>query len=65
MGNEQSQLSGLEVEEKAVEVTDFWSHHSASVNAGNVSNLSVFVGEPLVGGSLWLSNTPLEKAGKV
>lgn len=65
MGNEQSQIPGLEVEQKAVEVTDFWTHHTATVNSGNVTNLSVFIGEPLVGGSLWISQTPLEKASKV
>lgn len=65
MGNENSHLSGLQLEEKAVEVTDFWIHHSASVNSGNITNLSVFVGEPLVGGSLWVNQTPLEKASKV
>lgn len=65
MGSEQSQISGLELEEKAVEVTDFWTHHSAAVNSGNFTNLSVFIGEPLVGGSLWMSQTPLEKASKV
>lgn len=65
MGNEQSQISGLELEEKVVEVTDFWIHHTATVNSGNVSNLSVFIGEPLIGGSLWITQTPLEKASKV
>lgn len=63
MGNEQSNLSGLELDEKAVEVTDFWTHHSATINLGN--SVSVFIGEPLVSGSLWLSQTPLEKATKV
>lgn len=65
MGNEQSQISGLEVEEKAVEVTDFWTHHSAIVNSGNLTNLSIFIGEPLIGGSLWITQTPLEKSSKV
>lgn len=67
MGNEHSQMSGLNVEEKAIEVTDFWSHHSATLNTGNsnVSTVSVFIGEPLVGGSLWMTQTPLEKASKV
>lgn len=65
MGNDQSQLSGLELENKAVEVTDFWTHHSATVNLGNITNLSVFIGEPLLSGSLWVSQTPLEKSSKV
>ncbi|XP_017771213.1 PREDICTED: protein-associating with the carboxyl-terminal domain of ezrin [Nicrophorus vespilloides] len=62
MGNDQSRMAGMQVEEKAVEVTDFWSHHRATFNTD--STVSVFIGEPLIGGSLWISNTPLEKASK-
>lgn len=67
MGNEQSQteISDLEIDEKAVEVTDFWIHYSAKVASGNIRNLSVFIGEPLFGGSLWINQTPLEKNSKV
>lgn len=65
MGNETSQLSGLEIDEKAVEVTDFWTHHSAVMHNENVTPLSVFIGEPLVSGALWINQTPLEKATKV
>lgn len=65
MGNETSQLAGLEIDEKAVEVTDFWTHHSAVMHGENVTPLSVFIGEPLVGGALWINQTPLEKATKV
>ncbi|KAF5284068.1 hypothetical protein FQA39_LY17117 [Lamprigera yunnana] len=62
MGNEQSNVIGLELDEKAVEVTDFWIHHSATMSSGNCG--SVFVGEPLVDGSLWWSQTPLERSAK-
>ncbi|KAG5896264.1 hypothetical protein JTB14_033561 [Gonioctena quinquepunctata] len=65
MGNEQSQSSGIEVDEKAVEVSDFWSQHSASIlGSDSCTNLSVFVGELFVSGSLWSTQTPLEKCAK-
>lgn len=63
MGHDQSNLSGLELDERVVEVAEFWSQHTATINGGNL--VSVLVGEPLVGGSLWISKTPLEKAAKV
>lgn len=65
MGNEQSYMTGLQIDQKAVEATDFFTHYSASLNSVHPSNLSVFIGERLVGGSLWLSQTPLEKISKV
>ncbi|CAG9824056.1 unnamed protein product, partial [Phaedon cochleariae] len=65
MGNEQSQLPGIDIDEKAIEVSDFWSQHSASIiAAGNLTNLSIFIGEIFVNGSLWTSQTPLEKCTK-
>lgn len=63
MGNYQSSLLGLELEEKAIEVRDFWTHYWATISSGNT--VSVFVGEPLVSGSLWITHTPLEKSTKV
>lgn len=65
MGNDQSYMSGLELDQKAKEVTDYFAHYSASLNSVHQKHLSVFVGERLVGGSLWVSQTPLEKASKV
>ncbi|KAB0802491.1 hypothetical protein PPYR_04677 [Photinus pyralis] len=62
MGNETSQFSNLEFEEKAVQVTDFWIHRSATSSCG--STVSVFVGESLINGSLWSAQTPLEKSTK-
>ncbi|XP_071443756.1 protein-associating with the carboxyl-terminal domain of ezrin [Hetaerina americana] len=44
MGNEGSQPIGLEIEEKAVEATDAWTLHYASINGGT-PRLSVFVGQ--------------------
>ncbi|XP_018570433.1 protein-associating with the carboxyl-terminal domain of ezrin [Anoplophora glabripennis] len=66
MGNDQSQLPGIEIEEKAVEVSDFWTQHSACIlNSEIVTNLSVFIGELFIDGSLWAVQTPLEKNSKI
>ncbi|KAJ8962134.1 hypothetical protein NQ318_018091 [Aromia moschata] len=65
MGNEQSQLPGIEIEEKAQEVSDFWSQHSANILiSDNVTNLSVFIGEQFLNEPPWTSQTPLEKNSK-
>lgn len=66
MGNEKSALRGLEIEDKAVEVTDYWMHYDASINDSNLQKLSVFISEP----SLHFTATfrrpsPLERAAKV
>ncbi|KAG8230921.1 hypothetical protein J437_LFUL002953 [Ladona fulva] len=50
MGNEGSQPAGLEIEEKAVEATDAWTLHYASISCGN-PRLSVFVGQSQEGRS--------------
>ncbi|KAL6255924.1 hypothetical protein P5V15_013164 [Pogonomyrmex californicus] len=65
MGNEKSALRGLEIEDKAVEVTDYWMHYDASVHDSNLQRLSVFISEP----SLHFAATfgrpsPLERAAK-
>lgn len=65
MGNDQSQMAGLEINEKAIEVTDFYAHYTATLDSNNITTTSVFVGEPIVGNSLWLIQTPLEKLCKV
>lgn len=65
MGNESSarpsQLSGLEVDGKAIEVTDGWMLHTATVTSGNVPTLSVFISGLLHG----VDTVSLEKAAKV
>lgn len=63
MGNDQSNLPGLEFDSKAVEISNFWALHSATINS--ITIISLFIGEPLVGGPLWVKQTPLEKATKV
>lgn len=66
MGNEKSALRGLEIEDKAVEVTDYWMHYDASVHNASLQKLSIFISEP----SLHFTATfgrpsPLERAAKV
>lgn len=66
MGNEHSQMNGLELEEKAIEITDYWTLYSALLNTSSgETRLSIFKGEPVVQGQLWANKTPLEKAAKV
>ena len=66
MGNEKSALSGLEIDDKAVEITDFWTHHSASIRGDNPQSLSVFISEPsLHSDASFGKPSPLEKAAKV
>lgn len=67
MGNDSSQLSGLEIEDKPVEITDFWSHYQATISDScryfslkGDGSVSVFKGEAAVG-PLWAISTPLEK----
>ncbi|XP_023952657.2 protein-associating with the carboxyl-terminal domain of ezrin [Bicyclus anynana] len=67
MGNENSQLNSLEIEEKATELTDFWAHHQATISDScryfslkSDGSVSVFKGETILG-PLWTASTPLEK----
>jgi len=66
MGNEKSALRGLEIEDKAIEVTDYWMHYDAYVHDSSLQRLSIFISEP----SLHFAATfgrpsPLERAAKV
>lgn len=67
MGNENSQLSGLEIEDKAVEITEFWQQYQATIKDScryfslkGDGSVSVFKGEAAAG-PLWAVSTPLEK----
>ncbi|CAG9783187.1 unnamed protein product [Diatraea saccharalis] len=67
MGNESSHLSGLEIEEQAVEVTEFWTQYQATIKDScryfslkSDGSVSVFKGEVALG-PLWAIATPLEK----
>jgi hypothetical protein len=62
MGNEGSHLSGLEIDEKVIEVTDGWTLYSGTVCAGSNPKVSVFMSEVLGSGG---NNVILEKTAKV
>ncbi|XP_076183128.1 protein-associating with the carboxyl-terminal domain of ezrin isoform X2 [Ptiloglossa arizonensis] len=65
MGNEISALNGLEIDEKSVEVTDFWVHYTAHVNGYGAQRVSLFISEPSLHYSANFGNpSPLEKAAK-
>ncbi|XP_060812665.1 protein-associating with the carboxyl-terminal domain of ezrin isoform X4 [Bombus pascuorum] len=65
MGNEKSALNGLKIDEKPVEITDFWTHYMACVNGYNAQRISVFVSEPSLHYNANFGNpSPLEKAAK-
>lgn len=71
MGHDHSQLSGLEIEEKPVETTDFWRHYQAKINDScryfslkSDGSVSVFKGVAAAG-PLWSVCTPLEKFSNV
>uniref|UniRef100_A0A182IMA6 Protein kinase domain-containing protein n=1 Tax=Anopheles atroparvus TaxID=41427 RepID=A0A182IMA6_ANOAO len=66
MGNEQSQLKGVEISKKAIQVTDYWSLYNGELpNAnGAPSSISIFQGETLVNGQFWTNQNPLERAIK-
>lgn len=68
MGNEKSSLSGIEIEEEAIEVSNFWSQHSATIFESNaVNELTVFIENSTVftRDNLWSSQTPLERFTRV
>jgi hypothetical protein len=62
MGNEGSHLSGLEIDERVIEVTDCWTLHSGSVCAESNPKVSVFISEVLGSGG---NTVILERAAKV
>ncbi|KAG7197755.1 hypothetical protein KM043_001579 [Ampulex compressa] len=65
MGNEKSALSGLEVDEKPVEITDFWIHKTANISGTSPQRASIFVSEPSLHCSASFGRpSPLEKAAK-
>lgn len=65
MGNEQSQIPGIEIDRKIIEVSDFWTQHSASISgADNVSRLTIFIGDLFINEPVWSPITPLERFSK-
>lgn len=66
MGNEKSALNGIEIDEKAIEVTDFWTQYSANVQNYNSQKVSVFNSEPSLHYTASFGRpTPLERIAKV
>ncbi|XP_059611314.1 protein-associating with the carboxyl-terminal domain of ezrin [Phlebotomus argentipes] len=66
MGSEQSLLKGLEIEEKATEVSDFWSVFAGELKTDTrTSLLTIFQGESVIStNQFWDKKNPLEKAIK-
>ncbi|XP_050312522.1 protein-associating with the carboxyl-terminal domain of ezrin [Anthonomus grandis grandis] len=69
MGNEQSQMSDVEVDDTVTVVSDFWSQHGATINgseSGSSVRVTLFAGELLVEEPFWRDQqlTPLEKFSK-
>ncbi|GBP67361.1 Protein-associating with the carboxyl-terminal domain of ezrin [Eumeta japonica] len=67
MGNVESQLRGLEIDEKPIEITDFWIQYRATINDSCRyfglkcdGSVSLFKGETVLG-PLWSVSSPLEK----
>lgn len=66
MGNDQSHLKGLEIEKKAIDVTDFWQIYSGELKNENslTTSITIFQGEQVVTGQLWADKDPLQRATK-
>lgn len=66
MGNDQSHLKGLEIEKKAIDVTDFWQIYSGELKNENslTTSITIFQGEEVVTGQLWADKDPLQRATK-
>ncbi|KAL7739257.1 hypothetical protein ACLKA6_008728 [Drosophila palustris] len=70
MGNEGSKLKGIIIDKNAVEVNDFWALYNAespttcNEEGGGGQLLSIFKGEVLVKGQLWVTQGPMERAIK-
>ncbi|XP_060666479.1 protein-associating with the carboxyl-terminal domain of ezrin [Drosophila nasuta] len=71
MGNEGSKLKALVIDKNAVEVNDFWALYNAesptlcnNEEGGGGQLLSIFKGEILVKGQLWVVQGPMERAIK-
>lgn len=65
MGNEKSILRGLEIGDKAIEVTDYWMHYDANVEDSGLQRLSIFISEPSLHFTAAFGRpSPLERAAK-
>ncbi|CAD6996772.1 unnamed protein product [Ceratitis capitata] len=68
MGNDSSRLKGLVIDKNSVEANDFWTLYNAesptTSNEDGRQLLSIFQGEAVVNGQLWVIQGPLERAIK-
>lgn len=66
MGNEQSQIKGLQIDKRPLEVTDFWSIYSGEVpNENSLATLiTIFQSNEIITGQLWINKTPLQRAAR-
>ncbi|XP_050319657.1 protein-associating with the carboxyl-terminal domain of ezrin [Bactrocera neohumeralis] len=68
MGNDTSRLKGLVIDKSSVEANDFWTLYNAesptTSNEDGRQLLSIFQGEAVVNGQLWVIQVPLERAIK-
>lgn len=68
MGNDTSRLKGLVIDKNSVEANDFWTLYNAesptTSNEDGRQLLSIFQGEAVVNGQLWVIQVPLERAIK-
>lgn len=64
MGNDQSNIKGLEVDKKAIDSTEFWSIYNGELKSENTPTklITIFQGEQVVKGQLWTNKSPLERA---
>ena len=58
MGNDSSRLKGLEIDPNPQEVNDYWSLNNATLQE---NLLSIFTGETVVTGQIWVTQGPLER----
>lgn len=66
MGNDQSHLKGIQIDEKAIETTDFWTTYNGEVrNKTEVAtSITIFQGEQVITGQLWTNISPLKRAAR-
>lgn len=68
MGNESTKLKGIVIDKNVIEATDFWCHYNGHMNKElreNAREISIFQGEPVIGGQLWATLSPLERITNV
>lgn len=67
MGNDTSKLKGLSIDKNnAIEANDFYSLYNAEMpqDSDSIRMVSIFQGEPIVNGQVWITQGPMERAVK-